>query len=149
VSQGEGDAGRSPREVVQQFLSTVRISGEDEAAEQVLAPVVECHQVMSEDDVTLTRTPHEYAEHVRDMRRAFGPFRFSVEEMLVDGDRVYVRWRQSGQHVGPIEGYSPTGLPLVDVGSAVYRVSAGRIAEYWVQVDRAGLSAQLERAIAP
>ena len=146
MSPVEDAASRSPREVVQQFLSTVRLSGDDAAAERVLAAQVECHQVLAEDEVTVNRTPHEYAEHVRDMVRAFGRFAFSVEEMLVDGDRVYARWRQSGHHMGHIDGYAPTGLPLVEVGSAVYRVASGRIVEYWVQLDRAGLTAQLERA---
>lgn len=141
--------GLPPREVVQRFLSTVRVSGDGEAAERVLAPRVECHQVRAEDDVTVTRTPHEYAEHVRDMRRAFGPFSFEVEEVLADGDRVYVRWRQHGRHLGDVDGYPPTGRPLVEVGSAVYRVADGRIAEYWVQLDRAGLLAQLEQPGAP
>jgi predicted ester cyclase len=145
----EFQAGHAPREVVQRFMSTVRRSGDDAAAERVLAPLVECHQVVAEDQITLTRTPQDYAEHVRDMRRAFGPFDFSVEEMLVDGDRVFVRWRQSGRHLGDIDGYPPTGLPLVEVGSAVYRVARGRIEEYWVQLDRAGLRAQLEEAKAP
>jgi len=143
----EDSATRSPREVVQEFLSTVRLSGDDLAAERVLAPAVECHQVIAVDEVTVTRTPHQYAEHVRDMRRAFGRFHFSVEELLVDGDRVYVRWRQRGHHLGHIDGHPPTGSPLVEVGSAVYRVSSGRIVEYWVQLDRAGLTAQLERAV--
>ena len=143
---GEFEAGHSPRQVVQRFMSTVRRSGDDTAAERVLAPIVRCHQVIAEDQITLTRTPHDYAEHVRDMRRAFGLFEFSVEEMLVDGDRVFVRWRQSGHHLGDIDGYPPTGLPLVEVGSAVYRVTRGRIEEYWVQIDRAGLHAQLEQA---
>ena len=139
-------ADRSPREVVQQFLSTARVSGDAADAEHVLAPLVQCHQVVSGDEVTITRTPHDYAEHVRDMRRAFGPFTFSIEEMLMDGDRVYVRWRQRGHHLGDIDGHPPTGLPVVEVGSAVYRVARGRIEEYWVQVDRAGLVAQLEEA---
>jgi predicted ester cyclase len=148
VIQVEDSADRSPREVVHQFLSTVRLSGDDDAAERVLAPSVQCHQVVAEDNVTVTRTPQEYAEHVRDMLRAFGRFDFRVEEMLVDGDRVYARWRQSGHHLGDIDGQPPTGSPLVEVGSAVYRVSSGRIVEYWVQLDRAGLTVQLERAAA-
>jgi predicted ester cyclase len=144
----EDGVDRSPREVVRQFLSTVRLSGDDAAAERVLAPSVECHQVVAEDEVTVTRTPQDYAEHVRDMLRAFGRFDFHVEEMLVDGDRVYARWRQSGHHLGYIDGHPPTGSPLVERGSAVYRVASGRIVEYWVQLDRAGLTAQLERAVA-
>ena len=52
---------------------------------------------------------------------------------------------QTGRHVGPVDGFAPTGLPVVEVASAVYRVEAGRIAEYWIQIDRAGIEAQLRR----
>lgn len=35
------------------------------------------------------------------------------------------------------------GRPIETVGSAVYRVEAGLIVEYWIQRDAAGLAAQL------
>jgi predicted ester cyclase len=65
--------------------------------------------------------------------------------MLAQGDRVYVRWRQTGAHRGPIDGFPPTGRPLVEVASAVYRVRDGKIVEYWIQIDREGVRLQLER----
>jgi hypothetical protein len=39
-----------------------------------------------------------------------------------------------------------SGLPITEVGSAVYRVEDGRMAEYWVQLDRLGLALQLEHS---
>lgn len=118
--------------VVTRFLATVRLTGDPAEAAAVLAPTVLCHQVVSDRPETITRTPAEYARHVReDILGLFGPLALRVEELLEDGDRVYVRWRQTG-----------TG-PLVDVASAVYRVSDGRIAEYWIQLDRLGLERQL------
>lgn len=33
--------------------------------------------------------------------------------------------------------------PVVQVTSCVYRVEHGLIVEYWIQIDRAGLAAQL------
>ncbi|MDG6109011.1 ester cyclase [Dactylosporangium aurantiacum] len=74
---------------------------------------------------------------------AFGRFRFTVTALLAEGDHVYVRWRQDGHHLGDVDGHPPTGAPLTEVGSAVYRVEDGRVAEYWVQLDRLGLARQL------
>jgi predicted ester cyclase len=48
-----------------------------------------------------------------------------------------------------VDGYAVTGKPLVEVASAVYRVERGRIAEYWIQIDRFGMVEQLRRAAAP
>jgi len=78
------------------------------------------------------------------MLATFGRFRFFVDELLAEGDRVYVRWHQDGHHQLRDDGTPGTGRPVREVGSAVYRVEDGRVAEYWVQLDRAGLQAQLQ-----
>lgn len=119
--------------VVARFLAEVRVTGDEAAAHRLLAAEVPAHQVTSEEPTTVVRTPGEYAAHVRDMFATFGRFRYVVEEVLADGDRVYVRWRQEGRG-------------LTEIGSAVYRVQDGRIAEYWIQLDRLGLLRQREAA---
>ncbi|OZI10304.1 hypothetical protein CEW92_17560 [Bacillaceae bacterium SAS-127] len=45
---------------------------------------------------------------------------------------------------GQINRFQPTGLPIIQLASAVYRVKNGKITEYWIQIDRAGIQAQLE-----
>ena len=129
--------------VVSTFLSTVRVTGDAEAASHVLAAEVECHQVIAEEHLTITRTPREYAGHVHEMLSSFDDLTFRVEDLLSTGDRVYVRWRQEGWHAGPWDGSPPTGKRLVELGSAVYRVTKERIVEYWVQLDREGFARQL------
>jgi predicted ester cyclase len=44
-----------------------------------------------------------------------------------------------------LSGYAATGQPLVEIASAVYRVEKGKIVEYWIQIDRLGLDAQLKQ----
>ena len=138
----------SPESTVRQFMASVRSGRDPDAASEYFAPVVQAHQVTSEGETTVARTPAEYAGHVREFKQAFGDYRFDVEELIAQGDRVYVRWRQQGTHRGSIDGESPTGAPLTEIGSAVYRVVDGRIVEYWIQLDRKGLEVQLERAAA-
>ena len=137
----------SPESVVMGFLRDVRSGRHPDLAGAYMAPLVQAHQVTSEGDVTLERTPQAYAEHVHDFLALFGDFRFEVEECLAAGDRVYVRWRQTGWHVSSIAGESPTQAPLVEISSAVYRVRRGQIVEYWIQSDRLGLHLQLARAL--
>ena len=120
----------SPELTVRQFMEMVRSGRDPDAASRYFAPVVQAHQVTSEGETTVARTPAEYAGHVR----------------IAQGDRVYVRWRQQGSHRGSIGDESPTGAPLTEIGSAVYRVVDGRIVETWIQLDRKGLEVQLERA---
>jgi len=137
---------RSPESTVRQFIELVRSGRDPDAVSGYFAPVVQAHQMTSEGETTVARTPAEYAGHVRGFKEAFGDYRFDVDEFIAQGDRVYVRWRQRGSHLGSIDGEAPTGAPLTEIGSAVYRVVDGRIVEYWIQLDRKGLEVQLERA---
>ena len=130
--QGITPAGRA----VAEFLARVRVTGDPAAAGELMTATVRCHQLTSEDPITVLRTPGEYAEHVTGMFTSFGRFTYRVTDLLAEGDRVYVRWEQTADPAAP--------QPLVELGSAVYRVRDGRIAEYWIQLDRLGLLAQLD-----
>ncbi len=141
--------GSQPAQVVQGFLDHVRSGDDPDAASRYFAPAVKAHQVTSEGETTVVRTPAEYAAHVREFIALFGRYQFKVVETLAQGDRVYVRWRQTGRHLGSFDGEQPTGRPLTDISSAVYRVEGGRIVEYWIQTDRKGLEVQLAKPPAP
>jgi len=135
-----------PKQIVLEFLEKVRSGRHPDAASQYFASAVQAHQVTAEGETTITRTPADYAAHVRDFIRLFGAFDFDVVECLADGDRVYVRWRQTGHHRASFGGEPPTGHKLTEISSAVYRVEDGRIVEYWIQSDRKGLEVQLQAA---
>jgi len=135
----------TPEQLVRGFFEVVRSGRDPERAAEFLAPQVAAHQMNAEDERVVVRSPAEYGVHVHEMQAAYGPFALEITELIAQGDRVYVRWRQRGTHLGEIEGYPATGKPLVEIGSAVYRVAAGRIVEYWIQLDREGLRQQLQR----
>jgi len=135
-----------PATIVRGFIDEVRSGRDPDAAVRYFAPRVAAHQMIAEGGATIYRTPAEYAAHVREFLTLFGRFDLKVEELIAQGDKVYVRWRQRGRHVGSLGGETPTGAPLVEVSSAIYRVEGGRIVEYWIQTDRKGLEVQLEQA---
>lgn len=135
----------TPEQIVRTFFEEVRSGHDLDYANRLMSAQVLAHQVISEEEVTVTRTPSDYADHVREMIEAYGQFSLEIQELLAQGDKVYVRWRQTGTHVGEVDGYSPTGLPVIEMASAVYRVEDERIAEYWIQIDRLGIEKQLER----
>lgn len=135
---------RSTHDTVRQFLDVVRSGAAPERAGEFLAPTVFAHQVRAPEGSVIQRDPQDYAEHVREMTEQFGAFSFVVDELIVDGVKAYARWTQHGTHSGEIEGFSPTGRLITTIGSAVYRVERGLIAEYWIQQDAAGLMAQLQ-----
>ncbi|GHE13428.1 hypothetical protein GCM10010339_80310 [Streptomyces alanosinicus] len=81
------------------------------------------------------------------MLDAYGPFTLTVDELIAEGDRVYARWTQNGRHIGQVERHPPTGAQVTAMTSAVYRVEDGLIVEYWIQIDRQGITAQLQQAV--
>ena len=116
--------------VVLRFLAEVRLTGDEEAAQLLMAARVPAHQIISERDETVVRTPPEYAAHARALLAETGDASFDVTELLCDADRVYVRWLLTR----PASRTQRSALRTV--GSAVYRVEGGRLAEYWIQLDR-------------
>lgn len=135
----------TPEQIVRAFFEEVRSGRNLDYADTLMAEQVLAHQVVSEEEVTVNRTPSEYADHVREMIQAYGEFSLEIQELIAQGDKVYVRWRQEGIHIGEVDGYAPTHRPVIEIASAVYRVENERIAEYWIQIDRLGIEKQLER----
>ena len=134
----------TPEAVVAGFIADVRSGKAPERAADYMAPTVIAHQMNAENTTRVERTPDQYADHVREFVAAFGNFDFEVTEQLAAGDKVYVRWQQDGRHVASLDGEEPTGRPLREIASAVYRVEDGKIVEYWIQIDRYGFDRQLQ-----
>lgn len=132
-------------QVVRTFIEEVRSGRNLHLASELMAEQVMAHQMISEEEMTVQRTPANYADHVQEMKDAYGDFTLEVQEFISQGEKVYVRWKQYGTHIGEVDGYAPTQKPVIEVASAVYRVEQEKIVEYWIQIDRLGLEKQLER----
>jgi steroid delta-isomerase-like uncharacterized protein len=77
------------------------------------------------------------------MRSAFPDWHSTVEEMLVEGDRIVERWTGRGTHQGEFQGIAPTGKSVTVPGVVFYRIAGGKIAEFRGQFDRMSLMQQL------
>ncbi|MED3803549.1 ester cyclase [Lysinibacillus xylanilyticus] len=133
----------TPEQIVKKFFEEVRSGNNPDYATELMADQVLAHQVISEEESTVLRTPTDYADHVKEMVEAYGDFSLEIQEFMVQGNKVYVRWKQVGTHVGEVDGFQPTSLPVIEIASAVYRVEEEKIVEYWIQIDRAGIEKQL------
>ncbi|UED78451.1 ester cyclase [Lysinibacillus sp. CD3-6] len=135
----------TPEQIVKKFFEEVRSGKNPDYATELMADKVMAHQVISEEEITVIRTPKDYSDHVKEMVDAYGNFSLEIQEFMVQDHKVYVRWKQVGTHVGEVDGYQPTSLPVIEIASAVYRIEDEKIAEYWIQIDRAGIEIQLNR----
>jgi predicted ester cyclase len=68
---------------------------------------------------------------------------FTVEDVIEQGDKLVVRWTNSGKHVGDFFGIPPTGKSFSIAGIDIYRLQDGKLAEHWHVVDQLSLLQQL------
>lgn len=76
-------------------------------------------------------------------RRAFPDLRLTIQDMLVDGDKVAIRWASAGTHKGELQGIAPSGKNFSLSGISIIRFANGKIEEEWVNWDTLGMMKQL------
>ena len=126
------------RAIVARFYETALNAGDVTVLEELASPDYEEH-----DPIPGQGTGRDgLRDRVRMIVDAFGQ-RFTVEDVIAEGDRVVVRWTGSGTHVGEFMGIPPTGRSFTISGIDIYRMADGKMAEHWHVVDQLALLGQL------
>jgi predicted ester cyclase len=91
--------------------------------------------------------PEGAKEAVMQFRTAFPDLTLTVDDLLVEGDKVLTRWTAVGTHDGPLNNpqgqIPPTGKKGVVLGMTLNRVEDGKIIEAWDNFDTIGMLQQL------
>jgi predicted ester cyclase len=87
-------------------------------------------------------------QRVSMLRAAFDPH-FTIEHLVVDGDKVAVMWTNLGTHLGEWFGFPPTGKRLTTHGVDVHLMRDGRLAEHWHVVDMSAFLVEMGAVAAP
>ena len=77
------------------------------------------------------------------LRAAFPDVRITIEDLLSDADKVILRYRGQGTHLGTLFGAGPTNRSVVYTGIMIVRIREGKIAEEWTEYDQLGLMRQI------
>jgi predicted ester cyclase len=83
------------------------------------------------------------AQTVRTWRDGFPDFRFTLEDMIVQGNKVALRIPFSGTHQGKFWGLEPTGKKINVTETLILRIEDDKIAEMWEDYDEYGMRIQL------
>ncbi len=75
--------------------------------------------------------------------RAFPDARGAIDDILVEGDRVVVRYTMHGSHDGEFMGLAPTGRTFVASGFFEDRFEGDQAVEHWEIFDEAEMMRQL------
>ena len=86
---------------------------------------------------------------IEGMLTAFPDMRFTIEDMVAEGDKVAVRYTIQGTHQGVFMGIPATGKAFTTTAIVILRFENGKIAEEWFQGDDLGMLQQLGVIPAP
>jgi steroid delta-isomerase-like uncharacterized protein len=75
--------------------------------------------------------------------RAFPDANMTIEDQLVEGDRVVTRWTGRGTQTGQFMDMPPSGKKVAVPGVQIDRFSGGKIVEEWTLFDQLGMLQQL------
>ena len=88
-------------------------------------------------------TPESGVQTVQRWRIGFLDFHFTIEDMIVQGNKVSLRIPFTGTHTGKFRGLEPTGRKINVTETVFMRIEDGQIAEIWEDYDEYGMRVQL------
>lgn len=59
----------------------------------------------------------------------------SIQEILCEGNSVFIRIKMKLKHVGPWRGHAPTGVTIETSGYRLFRLKEEKIVEQWALLD--------------
>jgi steroid delta-isomerase-like uncharacterized protein len=80
------------------------------------------------------------------IRTALPDARYEVDDLISENDKVVVRWRLLGTHLGDFRGIAPSGRAIALEGIAIYRVDGGKLMERWVVTDLHGVLEEIRES---
>ena len=91
--------------------------------------------------------PESIRRTVEMLRSAFPDLRYTIEEVIVEGERIAARWIARGTHTGELAGpmghVHPTGKRVAFQGITMGRVVDWKAGESWVISDQLGMMRQI------
>jgi steroid delta-isomerase-like uncharacterized protein len=74
---------------------------------------------------------------------AFPDCRFTIDDMIAEGDQVVTKKTFTGTHTEELSGIPPTGKRVTLQFADVMRVRDGKIVEHWLAMDQMSFMQQL------
>jgi len=92
------------------------------------------------------RSPSGLAAQVENFRRIIASMpdvRMTVDDRIVEGDKIVARTTYSATHTQPLRGIAPTGKAFTFRTIDIWRIENGKFAEHWDLTDAAEVIGKL------
>ena len=104
-----------------------------EVADEILSPDFVLHNPVLPEE--LRKGPEGTKKYASALIAAVSDRKLVHHDIFAKGDKVLIRWTNSGTNIGPLFGNPPTGKPYVATGFDLFRISNGKIMEMWQQYN--------------
>ena len=81
------------------------------------------------------RGPENLKQRMKIGFKAFPDWHETIEDIIAEGDKVWVRPTYTGTHKGEFGGITPTGKKITAKNVDIYRIVNGKFVEYWSVTD--------------
>ncbi len=81
--------------------------------------------------------------HIEIFEASFPGYQLKAEDMIAEGDDVFVRANFSGVHKGDLMGIAPTGKEVSITLALTYHIENGKIADHFMLADMLTLMQQI------
>lgn len=130
--------------IYRRIIDEVFNRGHLEVADELVAPTSIEHQRGGLGD-----GPEGAKRTAQALRTAFPDFSLIIQDLVVDGDKVWARQRGGGTNLGSFFGRPPTGRTAHVEVYDVARFENGRMVEHWGVPDQLGMMFELGLIEAP
>jgi steroid delta-isomerase-like uncharacterized protein len=107
--------------------------GKLEVADEILSPDFVLHNPILPED--LRNGPEGTKRYASALIAAVPDRKLIQDDILAKGDKVLIRWTNSGTNTGPLFGNPPTGQEYIATGMDLFRISNGKIKKLWQQYN--------------
>jgi predicted ester cyclase len=111
----------------------------------VLAEIIS-DDFLEHGDPPIERGVKGFRSFVEGIIRGFPDVRLTVDDWIVEGDRVVARVSVEGTHRGEVFGFAPTGKHVSWTAIHIWRAADGRLVERWSEANVLGIFEQLQPA---
>jgi steroid delta-isomerase-like uncharacterized protein len=129
--------GEQNKAVVRKVIEEAFNRGNVKVLDELYAPSYREHQFGMPPNM------EGFKASVLGLRAAFPDLKLTIEEMSVEGDKVWIRMTARGTHGGQFMGVPPTGRKMEIAVFDMCRLEDGRITDHWGVPDRFAMMHQI------
>jgi C-1 hydroxylase len=113
--------------IIRKFIEAVN-NGSLDSLDDLIAQdfVYQTHQIRGLDVVK---------QVIQEEINGFPDLHIIIEDIIAEGDKVWIRLTETGTHTGKFRGLDPTGKKIAYTAVAIWRIVDGKVVEGWGVYD--------------